>query len=330
MDAVEAGRVAGELAARQVWFRLPERLRVRAQERLRRRGATDHCPVVSGARLREHLQRCVPAASRLLMVHSSSDRFQLADDRGTPLPGPRGALEILGILKALVGSDGTLCMPTHPLYADDPGYLFDKSDLVLRYSPRRTPSSVGLLTELFRRDANSMRSAHPLSSLTARGPDAASLLRDNLNSREPLPHGIDSGYYRFCREGGTVLGLGLDLLKFLTILHVAEEVRDADWPVPGFFYRRRFLVESEKGWREVLVRERRPEFVRGLSHRRLRRDLLAEGVLRETQVDGVRIDTVDSKSFLEFIMEKQKESPYPYYLPTLARIGTPPRAVAAR
>lgn len=328
INPLEAAVVAGELVARQIWFRLPEDRREALRARLLPAADPEARPAVSLARLRQQLRSVVPAGTRMLMVHSSMDGFRLLDEADAMLTGPKAALELLKLLKELAGPDATLCMPTHPLYKGDPGYLYDKSDLLLRYSPRRTPSSVGLLTEFFRREPDALRSAHPLSSLAALGPEAAALLRDNLNDCEPLPHGVDSGYYRFCRAGGLVLGIGVDLLKYLTILHVPEEVADAAWPVRGFFARRRFLVEQENGDdREVVVRERRPEFVRGLSHRRLRREFTAEGFLRETLVDGVRVDTVASGPFLEFVTMRQRKGPYPYYFPALARVGSPPRAV---
>jgi aminoglycoside 3-N-acetyltransferase len=259
------------------------------------------------------------------MVHSSLDRLAVVDD-GARLPTGQTALWLLALLREVVGPEGTLCMPTHPWHRDNPGFMFDKSELVLPYSVRKTPSSVGVLTELFRRSVGTLRSRHPLSSLAANGPRARQLLENNLNGREPLPHGRDSGYHRFCELGGRVVSVGIGLLKVLTVLHVAEEVRDETWPVAGFFYRRHFDVEDETGQRaRVTVRERRPEFVRALPLRRVRRDLRAEGILVEGEMAGIPIDVVDAKALLEFMREKQRSSPYPYLLPDLARRGKAPR-----
>jgi aminoglycoside 3-N-acetyltransferase len=265
------------------------------------------------------------------MVHSSLEAFRIRDKNDEIMPSTKAALWLTEELTRAVGPQGTVCMPTHPLYPDNPGFMFDKSDLVLSYHVERTPSSVGLLTEMFRRTPGVRRSAHPLSSLAVRGPLAEELLHDNLNDRSPLPHGRDSGYYRFCLRGGGVISLGLGVIKPLTILHVAEEVRDETWPVPGFFYERQFDVRERQGEvRRVVVRERRPEFVRSLALSVVRQDLLREGLLEETVVSGVRSDVVDAYGLLELYEDRQRYSTYPYFLPRLARLGRPPLAGATR
>ena len=321
MDPVEWLRTAGEIGARQIWFRLPEALRSWLATRVRR--GTTPAPVVDLDRVAERIDALVPRAGGLLMVHASADGFRIRSESSEPSSGARSALLALELLLRRVGDTGTLCMPTHPLYKGDRGFLEDKSDLRLVYRPQRTPSSMGLLSEFFRRDSRTQRSAHPLSSLAARGPRADELLRGNLNERAPLPHGVDSGYYRFCRAGGSVLGIGLRLLPFATVLHCAEESADEAWPVPDFFRLRHFVIEDVAGARrEVRVRERRPEFVRALALGRLRRDALAEGLLRETDLDGVPIDVLDAKGLLEMMIARQRRGPYPFVLPGLAVSGT--------
>jgi hypothetical protein len=158
--------------------------------------------------------------------------------------------------------------------------------------------------------------------LAAHGPLAADLLQENLNDRQPLPHGSDSGYYRFCRAGGTVIGIGLPLYRFATVLHCAEEVADANWPVPDFFRPRRFIVEHSDGtMKHVTIRERRPEFVRALALGRLRRDALRVGVLKELDISGVRLDVLDARGFFEMMVARQQRGPYPFVFPELAAVG---------
>jgi aminoglycoside 3-N-acetyltransferase len=249
------------------------------------------------------------------------------DDAGLPLAGLSVAAWLLSQLKQHLGPSQTLCLPTHPKYSDNPGFMYDKSRLQLTYDTKKTPSSVGLISELFRRQPATLRSLHPLSSVAAQGPLAEELLQDNLNERLPLPHGTDSPYYRICRAGGTVLGLGVALIKAMTILHVAEEACDANWPVPGFFYKRKFRVVDREGVvLEAVVRERRPEYVRSLILSAVRRDLLREGLLREYSIDGVRIATADARGVFEYMQERQKTSTYPYLLPRVAGWGRPRRA----
>lgn len=317
MDILETARTAVEIAARQVWFRLPETTQHRIRPLLSRPRAEP--AILDLARLGERLDLLAPGAARLWMVHASADAFRVKDPHEGTLAGPMSALAVLRLLLGRIGDSGTICMPTHPLYTGDRGFLEDKSDLRLLYRPSRTPSSVGILSELFRRDGGTRRSLHPLCSLAARGPRAEELLAGNLDGDAPLPHGVQSGYHRFCQMGGTVFGLGVRLLPFATVLHCAEEAADTNWQVADFFRLRTFQVEFEPGdVREVRVRERRPEFVRALALGRLRRDALAEGVLRESQVDGVPVDVLDAKGLFELMIARQASGPYPFVLPRLA------------
>lgn len=319
--------LAAELAARQLWFRLSEPMQERVQRRLGGRGSSAGPPParISCDELAAGLRALHPEPPRLLLVHSSADRLRLLGADGEPMPGPKAALAVLEILEEWVGREGTLCMPTHPLYRADPGFLYDKSDLVLEYRPDRTPSSVGLVTEYFRRSPGTLRSRHPLSSLAARGPLAEELLEGNLNDREPLPHGADSGYLRLCQAGASVLGIGLAPQRYMTILHVPEEVRDADWPVPDFFLRRRFRVTDAEGTAEVVVRERRPEFVRSLSMGQLCRDVREDGILREAEIGGIPAGVIDARAMWQMMVERQRATTYPYFLTRIAAIGRAPR-----
>jgi aminoglycoside N3'-acetyltransferase len=328
MSLVDYPRAMVEVLARQVYWRTPRLASIASRRRSKaRRGPKDGVPTVAASELSQRLHEVAARFNGLLMVHSSLDAFRIRDEKGEIMAAVKAALWLTQELTCAVGPQGTLCMPTHPLYPDSPGFMFDKSDLVLRYQVERTPSSVGLLTEIFRRTASVRRSAHPLSSLAVRGLLAEELLHDNLNDRRPLPHGRDSGYYRFCMRGGGVISLGLGVIKPLTILHVAEEVRDEAWPVPGFFYERQFDVrEGQNEPRRVVVRERRPEFVRSLALSLVRQDLLREGVLEEAVVGGIRSDVVHAHGLLELYQHKQRHSTYPYFFPRLARLGRPPLA----
>ena len=251
--------------------------------------------------------------------------LQAAGETGIGKLGPVAtASAILREMIAAVGDEGTLVLPTHPHYRDDPGYhsRVEKSRLVLNYDPERTPSSVGLVSELFRRYPGSLRSHHPLQTISCRGRRAEELLCGNLNDDKPLPHGAHSGYYRFCVARGLVLSIGVPLIKCCTLIHVAEDVRDADWPIRNFFRERRFRVRrlgrDERDW---IVRERRPLFVRSYCDGQLHRDLLREGILTEGYAGTIRFDYANARSIFEYLMHRNSSTGYPYFLTRLAQLG---------
>jgi len=308
--AMDLAYTIGEISARQLYWRVPIIARVAA--RIRTVRAQRPRPVVDLAALDERLRKITEGQTRLLMVHCSLDGFALR------LPGREGAANfvagaaaLLRTLDRLVGADGTLAMPTHPRYPGDEDFLADKTGVTLDYDPRKSISKVGLLSEMFRVARGTRRSLHPLASLACRGPLAEMLLADNLNERRPLPHGVDSGYARICREGGLVVSIGCALARYASVFHAVEDSCDADWPIANFFRERRFRVAGTDR-DEWVVRERRPEFVRSIAGERLRREWLREGVLRESTVGGMRVDWASARDIFDFQMSRSA-SGYPYY-----------------
>lgn len=303
-----------EVAARQIYWRsgwLPQRLGGWRQQ--------DGVEVrIERQRLYDRLEQCGVRTGALVMVHASMDGLVIDAEHAEQ--GPlKTAGRLVEDLSAMIGESGTLAMPTHALYRNDPGFMHDKSSLVCEYNPRRTASRVGLLAEVFRRFPGTKRSLHPISPLACRGSLADKLLAGNLNDERPLPHGEHSGYYRFCQRGGLTVSINTPLINALTIVHTPEEVRDTEWPVDDFFYERRFRIKDGSDLQERIVRERRPIWVRNIALGQLRRDLLRTGILRETTVDGVRVDYARADELLDFMMQRNACSTYPYY-----GIGTDP------
>ena len=195
---------------------------------------------------------------------------------------------------------------------------------VLRYDPRRTPCRVGLANELFWRRRGVLRSAHPLQAVAASGPMATHLVGDAVGDDRPLPHGERTAYYRIAAARGLVVSVGTPLIDHLTLVHAPEDVRleRGEWRVANFYRDRRFvLVETGGAEREVIVRERRPLFVRSYCEGQLRRDLLREGLVVEREIDGVRVDSANAGDVFDWMMRRNAGNSYPYYLPRVAAWG---------
>jgi aminoglycoside 3-N-acetyltransferase len=308
--------LAAELLSRQIYWRSPwlqntvKKMRSRSKQPVR---------VAQNAELRDYLREIGVVEGALVMAHTSVTNLSLLEpgkesSRGISFLAT--AKTILDDLLELLGPAGTLLMPTNPQYqADDTFRSFaERAALVISYDPERTPCVVGMANELFWRQKGVLRSRHPYNPLAASGPLADELLRDNLNSREPLPHGVDSAYYRFCLRNGLVLGLGAPLWHSLTVIHVPEEIRDADWQIKNFFEKRRYSIRIN-GQDEIhVVRQRRPEY--GMFYncnRKVHRDLVKEGILHEGKVSGMIADWAHSDEVYDYFMERNKKSHYPYY-----------------
>ena len=312
---LDSALLAGEYISRQIYFRSAW-----LRNALKRFNSVSNLPlqVASRNELRDYLREIGVVQGALVMAHTSVTNVRLVDadnavDRGSFLTAAKNLVEDL---LSLVESAGTLLMPTNPQYQiDDINYSkAERAAKVISYDPQRTPCAVGLVNELFWRRQGVLRSLHPYNPLAAKGPLAEELLRDNLNANEPLPHGIDSAYYRFCSQNGLVISLGVPLWYALTVIHVPEEIRDVDWPINDFFEKRRYSIRIN-GQDEIhIVRQRRFEYAMfNCCNRKVRRDLLREGILHEGKVGGIIVDWTNSREVYDYFMERNRKSPYPYY-----------------
>ena len=98
----------------------------------------------------------------LAMVHSSVDALGL----GFPF------VRLLPLLRRIVGAEGTLLFPATHL-VERPERWFERDEV---FDVRRTPTAMGLLSEMARRQSDAMRSLHPTHSVVAVGPLAGELV----------------------------------------------------------------------------------------------------------------------------------------------------------
>jgi aminoglycoside 3-N-acetyltransferase len=142
----------------------------------------------------------------VLLVHTSYKAVR-------PVRG--GPLGLIAALRAALGAQGTLVMPS----MTDGETVFD---------PAATPSyAMGITAELFWRQPGVLRSAHPGASFAAQGPRAAQIC-----APQPLapPHGPDSPVGRVHELDGQVLLLGVGHGESTT-LHLAEVLAQVPYSV---------------------------------------------------------------------------------------------------
>lgn len=121
-----------------------------------------------------------------------------------------GAETVVDALCDSVGTTGTVMMPTFTRY-DQP------------YDPDVSPSTVGAITETFRKRDGTVRSGHPTKSVVVDGPNAASLTGDH-DLRDSI--GPDSPIHRLITErNADVFLLGVDHTTN-SALHIAERLAD--------------------------------------------------------------------------------------------------------
>jgi len=150
----------------------------------------------------------------IALVHSSMDRLELGFSFLRVLPALRGA----------VGSEGTLLLPATHL-TERPETWLERGEV---FDARRSPTSMGLLPEMARRQRDAVRSLHPTHSVVALGPRARELVGEH--HLDIYPCGRQSPYYKIAECGGSIVGLGVDV-DVLTSVHCIEDIWRERFPV---------------------------------------------------------------------------------------------------
>jgi aminoglycoside 3-N-acetyltransferase len=154
----------------------------------------------------------------VLMVHSSFDRF--AGFRGGPVDAVR-------VLQDTVGPGGTLLMPTLP-FADS---VIEYAGRDVVFDVRHTPSSMGLLTEVFRRSSEVVRSVHPTHSVAVWGNRANAIIAGHHAAGTPC--GPATPYGKLLEHDAKILFAGAPVTA-MTFFHLVEEELESRLPFPVF------------------------------------------------------------------------------------------------
>ena len=153
-----------------------------------------------------------------VLAHTSFARFE----------GFTGGIsEAIQALKTAVGEEGNLLLPTFPFAGSAHEYIQSRrlTDIA------RTPSQMGLLTEIFRRFPDVTRSIHPTHPVAAWGKRASELTADHYKALTPCGKG--SPFYRLLEADGKILLAGVDI-RSMTFFHYVEEQLEPEMPFSPF------------------------------------------------------------------------------------------------
>jgi aminoglycoside 3-N-acetyltransferase len=166
-------------------------------------------PTVDGRALADAFRAVGVRAGGTLLVHSSLSSLGRV---------PGGAATVVDALRAALGDEGTLVVPTLTF------------DTVCARQPvfheALTPSVVGRITEELRGRRQAVRSLHPTHSVAALGPGASSLVAGHHLWDTPCAPGSPFG--RLVEREAQVLMIGVGLESF-TMLHAFEEWAGVPW-----------------------------------------------------------------------------------------------------
>ena len=233
-----------------------------------------------------------------VLVHSSFSEF---------LGFSGKAPDVIRMLKEAVGPYGTLMMPTLSFSGTAVAYAREAKV----FDPRRSPSQVGLLTEVFRRSEGVTRSLHPTHSVAVWGPESLYFVRDHCLAATPC--GRDTPYFRLLEKHGKILLLGVDI-SVLTFFHCVEELIEDELPFSPFtseVFTMRCRVDG-KILETGSVRLYDPDVSGRRNLNVLEGALRDKGLWRQRKLGNLRITVLNTADILSTTKELAKQGIYCY------------------
>lgn len=314
LDRLLAAMPSLEVAGRLGYWRSPVLHRLGNIVRSRRRGgrAGDKAPpaaVGDFSAVIASLGKLGVVQGDILVVHSSFAALK---------PFGLAPEQIIGALRELIGPEGTLVMPSFPIYRGEPEGLARHSDAafdcVFDYDVASTRIWTGALPKALMRMPGAVRSRCPANPMVAIGRKAEAMMRDNLAALPITPSGPGSALDYCYRQGAKVIALGVDLVHSLTMIHVAEECFPERWPIPDWYRPRRYRVTDGARRSEVIVHERRHGWSQYYPERAFSRDLHAAGIATRGDAAGVEIHYCEALRLVDFLRSHPRPF-YPYLFP---------------
>lgn len=165
----------------------------------------------------KRLRQCGVVPGTTLMFHSSWNPF--GGFQGKPA-------DVVRALKQAVGPEGLLVMPSMPYHNMSSAQWLAKGKAM---NVSRTPSMMGLISEVFRRSEGVRRSLSPTHPLIAWGRDADAFVGGHERALKPF--GAESPFARLLERNALILGFDATFSSF-TFTHFVEDQVCSTIPVP--------------------------------------------------------------------------------------------------
>ncbi len=233
-----------------------------------------------------------------LFVHSSFNNF--SGFRGLPQ-------DIINCFVEILGENGNLLMPSMTYISSSYDYL-QKKEL---FDVRKTPSKMGLISEIFRRKRGVVRSLHPTHPLLALGKDSAWIVADHNNCLYPC--GKNSPFDKFRALSGKILFFDVPFNTFTFIHYIEDMIKDR---LPFELYRKEpaatklldyegnEIVVDTYVFSDAAVRRRRPNI--------LKKSLLKNNMLKKTKIGKTTLMLVTAEDAIQCAHEMLDKNNYFY------------------
>ena len=220
-----------------------------------------------------------------------------------------GPATVVAALQGVISPFSTLLMPTSPVVT-----LQAKHDLAV-FDVANTPSKMGAITEYFRSNVATHRSAHPLEPVAAVGPKAKEYTA--LHHTDPTSYGKNSPWGKHMEQGGQILYIGTTLINSGTSLHAVEDaIGHEDFKFPIYLKERRtFGVVLEERKFSITTTVHNPEWSNKRECDGLIPLLECKGGLKQVVIGEAPSLLVDAAKMKSILLEEYAERGVTMYTP---------------
>jgi aminoglycoside 3-N-acetyltransferase len=239
-----------------------------------------------GKRLAERLRKLGIQAGDSLIVHASWRTD--SGFKGSPI-------EMIQALKRVLGPDGLLVMTSMPYQNESSRKFIQRGGKV---NIRRSPSKMGLLTEVFRRNKETRRSLSPTHPLLAWGNDAESFLAGHEQALSPF--GPDSPFQKLLDRGAKVLCIDAPF-STVTFTHFVEDriAKHLPYPLYEEHIFQGTVIDEEKQEHKVPVQVLTAQANRLRREERYIAALEQTGAIRNAKVGNCRLLLLECRQMVE-------------------------------
>ena len=215
--------------------------------------------------------------------------------------------DVLTSLQSAVSKSGTLLMPSMPFTGSAVDYVRSGQ----MFDVRRTPSQMGLVTEVFRRSSGTIRSLHPTHPVLAGGPKADELLRGHPLATTPC--GQHSPYAKLADANAKIVLLGTGIGSMTYYHHLEEQLEGL---LPKSPFTKETFDLAFRGYDGETLHVRTRLYDQALSARRrlgsIEHELRKRGTWRERSVGRVSIVVLEARAVSEAVRAMTERGSYCY------------------
>jgi aminoglycoside 3-N-acetyltransferase len=233
-----------------------------------------------------------------LLVHSSFNNF--SGFQGIPQ-------NIISCFIEILGKNGNLLMVSMPYMSSSYDYL-QKGEI---FNVSRTPSKMGLISEIFRRKRGVLRSLHPTHPVLAFGKDAAWIV--DGHEKCVYPCGKNTPFDKFRSLKGKILCFDVPFNTF-TFIHYIEDLIKSQLPFQLYSkepmsakvldYNQNLITINTYVFSDVAVRSRNPDI--------LEKHLLKKKMLKKTKIGKTTLMLVTAEDAIRCAYEMLDKNIYFY------------------